>query len=154
MGTRTTLALAAALASALAATPALAQDTSTPPPVAEFEDAAWKAMNADLATVMPRAEIAGLKLIAWHAVAEMLCDRVAMDMDKVTKATAALHPTNWEELTAEDHKTWEHNLLVNYGMIVGVMLAEHAENPAPVCAEANELMADSASDWHYFAASE
>ncbi len=36
-------------------------------------------------------------------------------------------------------------------MIVGVMLAEHAETPAPVCADSAEMIADPANDWHYFA---
>ena len=118
---------------------------------AGYEDAAWQAMDEDLSKVLPEHEISALKLIAYHAVAEILCDGVSMDMERVHAATIALHPENWSELTDDEKKTWGNMLLVNYGMIVGVMLSEHAEKPAPMCAEANEMIADKENDWHYFA---
>ncbi len=67
----------------LAIVPLAAKAQSEAAATNEFEDAAWQAMNADLAQILPPEEIAGLKLIAYHAVAEMLCPDIAMDMDKV-----------------------------------------------------------------------
>ncbi|GAA4766604.1 hypothetical protein GCM10023219_09990 [Stakelama sediminis] len=116
-----------------------------------YEDAAWTAMRADLAKAIPEHEASQLTLIAYHAVAEMLCDGVKMNMPKVTEATLALHPTNWDGLSAADQKQWDHTILVNYGMIVGVMLAEHADNSAPLCEDARSMIADEDNDWHYFA---
>jgi hypothetical protein len=115
-----------------------------------YESAAWAAMQKDLAKVIPEHEASELTLVAYHAVAEMLCDNVKMDMEKVKAVVTNLHPTNWDDLNEQDHKQWEHLILVNYGMIVGVMLAEHADNAPPMCEDARAMIADKENDWHFF----
>ena len=142
-------ALAVAFGAGLTGATAQAEDAK---PFAGHESVAWQKLYEALHDHMSQEVASRLKLIAYHGVATKLCDGVEMDKAKVTTAMNDLHPENWDELSDEDHAEWNNLTLVSYGMISGVMLAEHADHADEFCAGVKEVMADKESEWNYFAA--
>lgn len=128
---------------------ALAQEAKT---FVGYENAAWEKVYEGLQQNMPIATASRLKFLVYHNVAVTLCDDLKTDAEKVQVATAELHPENWEELSQEDRTQWTNTFLVNYGIIFGVMLAEHAEHAEPFCEEARQTAADKETESYFDAA--
>ncbi|CAN0519422.1 unnamed protein product, partial [Scytosiphon promiscuus] len=105
------------------------------------ENAAWEKMQESLLMYMSADVASRLKLIVYHGVASTLCDGVSTDAEKIKKATDDIHPENWDKLSEEEHTKWTNAFLINYGMVFGVMLAEHADNTARFCQDVDALIA-------------
>ncbi len=112
--------------------------------------AAWDHVHAIAAPFMSPDAISKLQLIAYHLAAEQVCDTVHTDPEKVGAAMLALRPANWDELDEEKQKHWNAALATNFGIVLGVMIAEHAGSAVPFCAEVDALMANPEVDWHLF----
>lgn len=147
LGALSALALCAAIAAPV--NPAAAQDAE---PFAGHESAAWAKAHEVMMKHVTEHVASKLTLIAYHGVAESLCEGVATDREKVKQAVDELHPENWEEMSDEDHTQWTNVFLVLYGTASGLLLAEHADHVEPFCAEVDEIVADKESDWNLFAA--
>ena len=120
------------------------------PQFSGYSGAAWAHVYETLAQYMPQNAISRLTLIAYHLTAEEICNGVHTDTAKVGQAVLALRPSNFDELSEAKQTHWNEIFLANLGMVIGVMLAEHAEEADSFCNEVHQLMADESNDWHYF----
>ncbi len=151
MQRRTRQFLAAAALSAGLAVQALAQDEAEV--TAEIEShakGAWDQVHAIAEPYMSAQAVSKLQLIAYHLAAEQVCEGVHSDPEKVGAAMLELRPANWDELDEDKQKHWNLALATNFGIVLGVMLAEHADSATPFCAEVGALMANEEVDWHLF----
>lgn len=115
------------------------------PPYAHFEGTAWQNMQKQLLHSFSEDAASRVTFMAYHGVAADLCEGVSFDKAKMNKAVADLHPENWTELTEEARANWYNVFLLNYGMAYGVLMAEHADQAGPFCAEAKATAADKES---------
>jgi len=120
------------------------------PEYATRSGAAWAHVYETLSQYMPEDVISRLTLIAYHLTAEEICNGVHTNTAKVGQAVLALRPSNFDELSEAKQTHWNEIFLANLGMVIGVMLAEHAEEADSFCNEVHQLMADESNDWHYF----
>ena len=69
------------------------------------------------------------------------------------KFGSAMHEIERADLSSmsdEQHRFFVEQLLVHFGVAVGIMLAEHADKPEETCAEVAALIRDHEAS-HYFA---
>jgi len=125
---------------------------TSPASSAQYEGAAWDAMQEGLLQYFSEDAASKLVYMAYHNVATTLCEGVEVDMAKYRDALLELHPENWSELTEQDRISWNNAFLGNYGMAYGVLLAEHADHRDALCAEVDRLIAEPDAGGSYFQA--
>ncbi|GGO87007.1 hypothetical protein GCM10011348_39190 [Marinobacterium nitratireducens] len=119
---------------------------------AGHEGAAWEVVNETLLRHFSEDAASKLVYLAYHSVAVDLCEDVELDMEKYRDAMLELQPENWGELTDKEHIIWNGAFLGNYGMVFGVLLAEHADHRDALCSEVSSLIAEPDSGGSYFQA--
>lgn len=131
----------AALAAVALAPPAAAEDPSE----ASRNAAAWRAAQALQGDMLPGALHAEFMLLAWHAAAANLCAPLMLDHEKFGAAYATLEHSDAASLSEAEHAYFRHHLAVNFGVAVGIMLAQHSRTPEEVaefCAAAEAFARD------------
>ena len=141
-----TITAAAFAASLLVPTSVFSQEAD---PFEGHESAAWEKVQNGLLRYMPVGAASRLQFLVYHSVAETLCSDLKTDKAKTQEATSELHPENWTELSQEERAEWTNAFLVNYGIVFGVMLAEHAEHTEPFCAEARQSASDAETETYF-----
>ncbi len=126
----------AALAVAL---PALAQEEA--PEVANREAAAWHVHAALMSDMLPPQMQGEFMTLAWHATAANLCADLFLDHERFGTAFARLEHADMASLSSEQHEYFRHHLAVNFGVAVGILLAEHAGTPEEVAAFCEDAVA-------------
>lgn len=136
--------MVAVVASPAAQAPA--GQTESQPEFAHIERAAWDKMQESLLRYFSADGAARMKFMVYHAVAAELCgDDVRMDVAKAAEVVREIHPENWVQLSEQDKATWNTKFIGNYGMVYGIMLAEHTHDIGALCAEAKALASDAES---------
>ena len=123
---------------------AFAQDIS------DSESAAWTEAYEMLSEYMDAQAVSKMTLVAYHLTAEQLCDDVHTDSNKINEAITAVRPSNYHDLPASSREHWNQAFLGNFGLVMGVMLAEHAGEGEAFCNEVRAVIADEDSTWDYF----
>ncbi len=116
-------------------------------------EAAWRAafdIQGDMLTPAQHVELAAL---AWHIVAGDLCEDIAVDQEKFAAALGAMKHGDGDDTTEEERRFFRDFVLINLGVAVGIMLAEHADDVPATCEEAHETMKEEGAE-HLFVASE
>jgi len=134
--TRSVCALAAALL--VVAAPAAAQDEPSAP-YEQHEGAAWEEAFHHLLLYMSDDAASRLILVAYQSLAADLCENIEVDPIKFKPVGDALHPSNWDDLSEADRTEWNSKYLANFGMVIGLLLAEHADNVESFCEEAHSV---------------
>ena len=119
-------------------------------PYSEHSLAAWHHVNEILSDFMPVHVASEMSLIAYHLAAEQMCDGVHTDPAKSGAAILELRPTNWDDLSEKAQQHWRDQFLTGFGIVLGVMIAEHAEHLGSFCEEVGTLITTDGNDWHYF----
>lgn len=110
---------------------------------AHLELAAWEKMQESLLSYFSEDGAARLKFMVYHAVAAEVCgDDIRMDVAKAAQMVMDIHPENWAQLTEQDKALWNNKFIGNYGMVYGIMLAEHTHDIRTLCSDAAALAAD------------
>ena len=128
------------------AMPAFAQDS--PPVNAKGET--WKIVYSLIDELMNEEIASKMSMIAYHEVAQEICDGVHTDPAKIKAAVLDMRPINYAELTEDDRHLWNKTALANYGMVFGVMLDQNIEDRDAFCTNVRATIADKDNDWHYF----
>ena len=62
---------------------------------------------------------------------------------------AAIEHSDAASMSDDEHEFFRQSLMINYGVSVGIMLAEHADDKEATCADALEFAKDE-EDVNYF----
>lgn len=125
-------------------------EADTTEPYAEHSIAAWDHVNEILSDFMPPHVASKMSMVAYHLAAEQICDGVHTDPAKSGQAVLDLRPTNWDDLSEKAQQHWRDQFLTGFGIVLGVMIAEHSEHAEPFCNEVSSLIANDEVDWHFF----
>ena len=119
---------------ALVATPALAEDTA---PEADNMrvDAAWEYSERILGTVLTPEQRSLMLQLAYDTAAANVCDGLFLNRDLVEQGFAGLTHTDAGTMSEEELTYYQRHLLVNYGVQIGIMLAEFSADEAAACAD-------------------
>lgn len=117
-------------------------------------DAAWNVARAMQGGMLAPGQTARFMLLAWHAAAANLCEDLALDHTAFGVAWADLEHADMASLSDEEHRYFQHHLAVNFGVAVGIMLAEHAGTPQEIADFCHSALAYADDDSHpsFFAA--
>ncbi len=129
---------------ALAVVPAIAQSSES-----GREGAAWLQAYEMQDNVFTGPQRTALNQLAYHAAAANICEGLVLDRAKFSTGLAALEHADIVSLSDDELDYYHRHLLVNFGVAVGIMLAEHADDAAVFCEDARAHMNDPDAV-HYF----
>jgi hypothetical protein len=124
----------------------LAQDNSARPRLEE----GWLKAEALIDGVMSAAQRSELNTVAFSAAVASLCDGFSLDRDKFMKAMEFLKHEDMVSMSPEEVAYYEHHLMFNYGVAVGLYLAEGSLDQPGFCAEAMAHHNDPEAYIHYW----
>ena len=90
-----------------------------------------------------------LLTLAWHGAVANLCEELQLDHLKFGQAMAAIEHSDAASMSDDEHEFFRQSLMINYGVAVGIMLAEHADDKEATCTDALEFAKDD-EDVNYF----
>ena len=114
---------------------ALAQ---TAPPPHETLDPAWqKAVELQDGVLTPR-QHSLLNEIAFAAAVSNLCDGYSLERARFSAGFEELQHEDMVSMSAEEAEYFQHHLMFNYGVVVGLFMAEGALDRSGFCQQADE----------------
>jgi hypothetical protein len=128
----------------IAVAPAVAQGAES-----GREDAAWLQAYEMQGNMLTGPQRTALNQLAYHAAAANICEDLVLDRAKFSSGLAALEHADIVSLSDAELEYYQRHLMVNFGVAVGIMLAEHADNAAAFCEDAHAHMNDPDAV-HYF----
>ncbi len=111
-------------------------------PIHERFDQGWQRAQRMLDGVLTPPQHSELNLIAYSAAAASLCEGFSLDRDKFADGMKQLEHQDLASMSAEEVVYFERHLLFNYGVAVGLFLAEGSSDQTGFCQEATEHRSD------------
>lgn len=134
------------MAAVLAAPLAFAQQSDGPK---NRESEAWLTAYDMQGGVLTGNQQQHLLTLAWHGAVANLCETLQLDHLKFGQAMAVIEHSDAASMSDDEHEFFRQSLMINYGVSVGIMLAEHADDKEAACADALEFAKDE-EDVNYF----
>jgi hypothetical protein len=117
------------------------------------EALAWEAFHYMDGGLLPPEGRANLVMLAWHAAMANLCHELVLDHERFGAAFATLEHADAASLSGAEHEYFRHHLAVNFGIAVGILLAEMAGSREEVeenCEAARAYASDASAGRIYF----
>ena len=111
-------------------------------PPHEMLAAAWQDIEKTVDGVLTPGQHARLNDIAYAAAVDSLCAGFNLDETKFKAEFQALAPEQSEAMNAQEVNYFKQHLLVNYGLIAGLFMAEGALDQTGFCQAADETRND------------
>ena len=112
--------------------------------------AGWVKATDLIDGVLSPAQRSEMNSLAFSAAVASLCEGFDLNRDKFTTGMKTLEHENKAEMSAEQIDYFETHLTFNYGVAVGLYLAEGSLDQAGFCAEAAAHRNDPESHLHYW----
>jgi hypothetical protein len=116
----------------------------------EHLEAGWRKATELLDGVLTPEQHSEMNVLAFSAAVAGLCDGFSLDRDKFAKAMKMLEHEDKANMSAEQLNYYEHHLTFNYGVAVGLFLAEGSMDQADFCAAATAQRNDPETGLHYW----
>jgi len=105
-------------------------------------DEAWKDALEEKEGLLTEKQEAAMNVLAFQSAATRVCDGFEIDPAKFETAFAAAVDPGSLEVTPEDRLHRDNAILVNFGIAVGLFIAEGKAAPEGFCANAEEARKD------------
>lgn len=94
---------------------------------------AWIEATELIDGTLTRPQQALLSQLAYHAAVANLCDGFVLDREKFAEAFTRLEHQDTLSMNADEHAYFERHLLVNFGIVTGVFMAEGSLDQTAFC---------------------
>lgn len=105
-------------------------------------DSAWDHADQMVGPALSPEQRSLMIQLAYDAAAANVCDGLFLNRDRVQQGFAGLVHTDAGTMTEAEKDYYERHLLINYGVQVGLMLAEFSAHPDTACNDAREAFED------------
>ena len=110
----------------------------------------WLKATELLDGILTQEQHSEMNALAFSSAVAGLCDGFSLDRDKFSKGMMTLEHENKANMSAEQIAYFERHLTFNYGVAVGLFLAEGSMDKEGLCAAATEHRNDPESHLHYW----
>lgn len=113
-------------------------------------EAGWRKSTDLLNGILSPAQQSEMNVLAYSAAVAGLCDGFSLDKEKFMSAMNMMKHDSEADMSAEQIEYFENHLTFNYGVAVGLYLAEGSMDSTGFCATATAQRSDPETGVHYW----